>query len=82
MLSFRFVKSGETSAFLVTTSKNFNIGVHSEVCKPIWSNLVTDTVELWILLLKVKLFGLDLHQGYRDARTFKLLRQLSNKVFN
>ena len=61
--------------------KNFSVGIHSDIYESIWFKLglMTDTVELYILILV--LLTLTLIQGHRSARKQKLWRQLSHKVF-
>ena len=43
----------EVTAVLLTASKNFNVGMHSDVSKSIWFNLgvIIDTIELYVRAL-------------------------------
>ena len=75
MFQWDVLKHGEINAVLLSTSKNSDDGMDSNVYELIWFKLcrIIDTIKLYILILVL----LTLTQGHRSARKQKLLRQLS-----
>ena len=73
---------GEITAVLLTAYENFNAGRHSDVCQMGWFKLdvMIDTTRFNTLMLILVI--VTFIKGHRDARTQKLLCQLSLKVFN
>ena len=73
----------EITIGLLSTSINFNVGMHLDFCKLIWfkcSVMKIDTIEPYILM--PVLLASTLIQGHRIVRKPKLLFQLSPKVFD